>query len=189
MIILFFPLIVPALYHKILKISPVAYIFQRPFWGTYFWRGLSTEGNLCFKIDWASLIVGIKFTVFALFHFVFEGNFQSTSHWGAYIWTGDLTEGFLRYRLGVLIFGRAYTWRGLQMYFQNFMVLNLPTRRCLYTVCYYFHCYYYYSQYHYYYCCCYFIIILLFFCFMSRLQYLHAVFCYGKMKYMHCESR
>ena len=34
------------------------------------------EGNLCFKIDWASLIVGRKFTVFALFYFVFEGNFQ-----------------------------------------------------------------------------------------------------------------
>ena len=29
-----------------------------------------------FKIDWASLIVGRKFTVFALFCFVFEGNFQ-----------------------------------------------------------------------------------------------------------------
>ena len=39
-------------------------------------RGLSTEGNLRFKIDWASLIVGRKFTVFALFYFVFEGNFQ-----------------------------------------------------------------------------------------------------------------
>ena len=34
------------------------------------------EGNLPFKIDWASLIVGRKFTVFALFYFVFEGNFQ-----------------------------------------------------------------------------------------------------------------
>ena len=34
------------------------------------------EGNLRFKIDWASLIVGRKFTVFALFYFVFEGNFQ-----------------------------------------------------------------------------------------------------------------
>ena len=31
------------------------------------------------KIDWASLIVGSKFTVFALFYFVFEGNFPSTS--------------------------------------------------------------------------------------------------------------
>ena len=37
-------------YRKILKISPGAYIFQRPFLS-----GLCTEGNLCFKIDWASL--------------------------------------------------------------------------------------------------------------------------------------
>ena len=29
-----------------------------------------------FKIDCASLIVARKFTVFALFFFVFEGNFQ-----------------------------------------------------------------------------------------------------------------
>ena len=43
-------------------------------------RGLSTEGNLCFKIDRASHIVGRKFTIFALFCFVFGGNFQvSTS--------------------------------------------------------------------------------------------------------------
>ena len=66
-----------------------------------------------FKIDWASLIVGSKFTVFALFYFVFEGNFSSTSSRGAYIWRGDLTEGLLRYRIGGLIFGGAYTWRGL----------------------------------------------------------------------------
>ena len=62
------------IYRKIPKISPGAYIFQRPFL-----RGLSTEENLRFKIDWASLIVGSKFTVFALFYFVFEGNFPSTS--------------------------------------------------------------------------------------------------------------
>ena len=61
------------------------------------------------KIDWASLIVGRKFTVFALFYLVFEGNFPQ----GAYIWRGDLTEGFLRYRFGGLVFGGAYTWRGL----------------------------------------------------------------------------
>ena len=63
-----------------------------------------------FKIDWASLIVGSKFTVFALFYFVFEGNFPSTSPWGAYIWRGDLTEGFLRYQFGG---GGGYFWRGL----------------------------------------------------------------------------
>ena len=87
-------------YRKIPKISPGACIFQRPKL-----RGLSTEGNLRFEIDWASLIVGSKFTVFALFYFVFEGNFPSTSPRGAYIWRGDLTEGFLRYRFGGLIHG------------------------------------------------------------------------------------
>ena len=46
------------------------------FGGAYIPRGLSTEGNFRFKIDRASLIVGSKFTVFALFYFVFEGNFQ-----------------------------------------------------------------------------------------------------------------
>ena len=34
------------------------------------------EGNLRFKIDWASLIVRREFTVFILLYFVFEGNFQ-----------------------------------------------------------------------------------------------------------------
>ena len=54
-----------------------------------------------FKIDWASLIVGKKFTVSALFYFVFEGNFPGTSPRGN-IWRGDLTEGSLRYRFGGL---------------------------------------------------------------------------------------
>ena len=57
------------------------------------------KGNLHFKIDWASLIVGGKFTVFALFYFVFEGNFPRTNPRGAYIWRGDLTEGFLHYSI------------------------------------------------------------------------------------------
>ena len=66
-----------------------------------------------FKIDWVSLIVGSKFTVFALFYFVFEGNFQVQAPRGAYFRRGDLTEGFLRYESGGLIFGGAYTWMGL----------------------------------------------------------------------------
>ena len=57
-----------------------------------------------FMIDWASLIVGRKFAVFALFYFIFEGNFPSTSPRGAYIWRGDLTEGWA-----------AYIWRGVYM--------------------------------------------------------------------------
>ena len=82
---------------------------------------LCMEGNLRFKIDWASLIVGSKFTVFALFYFVCEGTFPSTSPWGAYIWRGDLTESFLRYRFGGLIFGGAYIGGA---YFRNFTVFD-----------------------------------------------------------------
>ena len=82
-------------------------------------RGLSTEGNFHLKIDWASLIVGRKFTAFALFYFVFEGNFQVQAppppHRGGLIfWRGDLTEGFLRYEFWGLMFGGAY--------FRNFTV-------------------------------------------------------------------
>ena len=75
------------------------------------------EGNLRFKIDWAGLIVGRKFTVLALFYFLFEGNFQVQAPpppRGAYIWRGDLTERFLHYEFGGLIFGEAH--------FKNFTV-------------------------------------------------------------------
>ena len=75
------------------------------------------EGNLRFKIDWANFIVGSKFIVFALFYFVFEGNFPRTSLQGAYIWRGDLMEGFLLHRFGGLLFGGAYAWRGLFLEF------------------------------------------------------------------------
>ena len=57
--------------------------------------------------------MGRKFTIFALFYFVFEGKFQVQAPRGAYIRRGDLTEGFLRYEFGGLIFGGAYKWRGL----------------------------------------------------------------------------
>ena len=72
------------------------------------------------KFDWASLIVGSKFIVFALFYFVFECNFPSTSPSGAYIWMGDLTKGLLRYQFGGLIFGGRIHGGA---YFRNFTVL------------------------------------------------------------------
>ena len=55
------------------------------------------EENVRSEIDWASLIVGRKFTVFALFYFAFEGNFQVQA-------PGELALGEL---------GGACTWRGL----------------------------------------------------------------------------
>ena len=62
-----------------------------------------------FKIDWASLIVGRKFTVFALFYFVFEGNFPSTSPQGAYIWRVFWVTGLGGLYLEGLIYGGAYS--------------------------------------------------------------------------------
>ena len=49
-------------YHKILKNKGQGLYFSQAlfegliFGGAYIWRGLSTEENLHFKIDWASLI-------------------------------------------------------------------------------------------------------------------------------------
>ena len=64
-----------------------------------------------FKIDWASHVVGSKFTVFALFHFVFEGNFPSTSPPGGLYLEGRFDGGFL----ALPIWGA---------YFRDFTVLN-----------------------------------------------------------------
>ena len=92
-------------YRKIPKISPGAYIFQRPFL-----RGLF----LRFKTDRARLIVGSKFTVFALFYFVFEGNFfKYKPPWGLYL-EGRFNRGFFGVNglgglyLEGLIYGGAY---------------------------------------------------------------------------------
>ena len=79
---------------------------------------------MIFTINRASLIVRSKFTVFALFYFLFEGNFPSASPWGliVYMELGNLTEGFLcntglgGLYLEELIHGEAY--------FRNFTVYN-----------------------------------------------------------------
>ena len=67
------------------------------------------EGNLRFKVDWASFIVGRKCTVLLCFT-LYLRQFLSTSPRGACIWRGLLTEGFLRYEFGGLIHGGAYFW-------------------------------------------------------------------------------
>ena len=63
--------------------------------------------------------MGRKFTIFALFYFVFEGKYQVQASRGGFIRRGDLTEGFLRYDFEGFIFGGAY--------FRNFTVgFTLP---------------------------------------------------------------
>ena len=80
---------------------------------------------MSFKIDWASLIVGGKCTVSALYCFVFEGNFPSTSPPGGLYLEGRFNGGFF-----ALPVWEAYIWRGLyvevpifgEAYFRNFTV-------------------------------------------------------------------
>ena len=74
------------------------------------------EGNLRFKIDWASLIVERKFAVSALFYFLL-GQPYSWKEIYRFCFVGALEgrfyRGFFCYKFRGLIFGRAYTWRGL----------------------------------------------------------------------------
>ena len=76
-------------------------------------------GKFAFQNQLGQLAVGSrKFTIFALFYFVFKSKFHVQAPRGAYIWRGDLTEGFLRDNFKGLIFGGAY--------FRNFMVSYKP---------------------------------------------------------------
>ena len=79
------------------------------------------KGNLRLKIDWASLIVGRKFTVFALFYFAFEGNFPITSPGG---WGGLYLEGRFNGGFFTLPVWGAYTWRGLFSEFYGNLSVN-----------------------------------------------------------------
>ena len=79
---------------------------------------------MSFKIDWASLINGRKFTVFALFYYVFEGNFRVQTHRGTYIWRGDLTDE-------LRVWG-AYILRGLFSEFYGIQVNVIPNTEAMY---------------------------------------------------------
>ena len=52
---------------NILPVIMIPYNSESKSQDLYFSKALSTEGNLRFKIDWASLIIGSEFTVFAWF--------------------------------------------------------------------------------------------------------------------------
>ena len=61
-----------------------------------------------FKIDRASLVLGRKLTVFSLFYFAFEGNFQVQAPSGRLYLERRFNGGFLFYEFGGLIHGGAY---------------------------------------------------------------------------------
>ena len=66
-----------------------------------------------FKIDWASLIVGRKCDVFALFYFQYLRTISEYKPPGGLYLEGRFNGGVLSKEFGVLIFGGAFTWRGL----------------------------------------------------------------------------
>ena len=82
-------------YRKIPKISPGAYIFSKAlfggpiFGGAYIRRGLSTEGNLRFNIDWASLIFGINLPFLLCFTLYLRAIFQVQAP-GGFIFGGAI---------------------------------------------------------------------------------------------------
>ena len=71
-----------------------------------------------------------------IYHFCFvltlysRANFKYKPPGGAYIRRGNLTVDFLRYDFGGLIFGGAYTWRGLFSEFYGMLVTDL----CAYII-------------------------------------------------------
>ena len=79
--------------------STPKYLFGRLIWREIF---VSKSIGLAF-------IVRGKFPVFALFYFVFEGNFQVEAPGGLYL-EGRFNGGFIALR----VLG-AYIWRGLYM--------------------------------------------------------------------------
>ena len=115
------------IYRKIPKISPRAYIFQRPFLRGLFLEGLIFGGAyLCRGLSWREICVsksiGLALQLegnlpFLLcFTLYLKAIFKYKPPGGLYL-EGDLTEGFLRYEFGGLIFGGPYTWRGLFLEF------------------------------------------------------------------------
>ena len=115
-------------YRKIPKISPRAYIFQRLFLRGLFLEGLICEGKFAFQNRLGQLLVGRKFTIFALFYLVFKRKFQVQAPRGGLFLEGRFNGGFF-----ALQFWGAYIWRGLYMeglifgilrQFNNFMSLQ-----------------------------------------------------------------
>ena len=94
-------------YRKIPKISPRAYIFQRPFLRGLFLEGPIFRGAYVQREICVSKSIGLACSGKEIYHFCFvflciQGQIPSTSPLGAYFRRGDLTEGFCVTILGGL---------------------------------------------------------------------------------------
>ena len=77
------------------------------------------EANVHFKIDWASLILGRKFTIFLCFTLYLRAISKYKHPGRAYIWRGGFYRGVFALRVS-----GAYTWRGLYMEELIFRILR-----------------------------------------------------------------
>ena len=118
-------------YRKIRKIRPGAYIFQRSFLRGLYWEGLIYGGNFAFQNRLGQFIVGRRFTVFSWFDFVFKDTvFKYYTSPRGFIFGGVIKENVFcaRYGFKRLIFGGAYTWRGL---FSEFYGIGRTKDKCM----------------------------------------------------------
>ena len=108
-------------YCKIPQISPGASFFKGSFWGAHIRRGLSMEGDLHFKIEWASLIFGSVLPFLFCFSLYLRGPFPHVSPRGSFYLEGPLNfkGGFF----ALPVWG-AYIWRGLYMERLIFRILR-----------------------------------------------------------------
>ena len=100
-------------YRKIPKISPEAYIFQRPFLRGLFLEGLIFEGAYVRREICVSKSIGLACSGKEIYHFCFvllciRGQILSTSPPGGLYSEGRFNGGFFALR-----FWGAYIWRGL----------------------------------------------------------------------------
>ena len=89
-------------YRKIRKISPGAYIFQRPFFEGLIFGGAYVRREICVSKSIGLACIGKEIYRFCFVLLCVRGKIPSTSPPGDYIRRGDLTEGFLRYDFGGL---------------------------------------------------------------------------------------
>ena len=110
----------PFTYRKILKISPGAQVhFSKTLFEGLILEGLIFGGaylrrEICLsKSTGLALQLEVNLPFLLCFTLYLGAIFQVQAPEGLIFWRDDLTEGFLCYQFGGLIFGGAYTWRGL----------------------------------------------------------------------------
>ena len=118
-------------YRKIPKISPVAYIFQRPFLRGLFLRGLIFGGAYVGREICVSKSIKLACSGMEIYHFCFvllciRGQIPSASPPGGLYSEERFNGGFF-----VLRFWGAYIWRGLYMEGLIFGILRYISKACM----------------------------------------------------------